>query len=581
MRKGWHAARRRGRPAIRLLLLLALVLAVHGPIGSGSAAARPSHAGALTTQPNIVLILTDDQRWDTLWAMPNLQSELVAHGMTFANNFVVNSTCCPSRTTGLTGEYSHTTGVWTNSFPYGGFNVFHDTSTIATWLHNDGYRTGLIGKYLNQYRVKNGRYIPPGWDRWFALLQGKIDNESAYYYNYTVSDQGTNVVYGSTDADYSTDVFAGQADSFIRGTSSDQPLFLYFATAAPHAPATPPTRYANSFSGLAPYRPPNYNEADVTDKPAYIRGLKKLGATAQANVDAFRIKQYDTLLAVDDAINTIVTALSDTGRLSNTMIVFASDNGLTWAEHRWQEGKAVPYEESIRVPLVIRYDPLTTSPSTDTHLVANIDVAPTFAALAGVASPGVEGTSLLPLLSGSPVDWRTDFLIEHVQETDKAPTYCAVRTEGYIYVTYATGEEELYDLAADPYELANQASNAAYAGTVAALRTQLQQLCAPVPPGFLWPYDALAPSVPTGLTGSAASSTEVDLSWQPSTDNVGVTGYTVYRDGISIGTVAGSTTAFTDTTVTGDATYSYTVDAFDAAGNHSAQSDPFQVTTPP
>ena len=401
MRRAWHATRRRGRLAIRFGVALALVLAVHGPIGAQSASGGPTHAGTGPAQPNIVLILTDDQRWDTLWAMPYLQSELVAHGMSFANNFVVNSTCCPSRTTGLTGEYSHSTGVWTNTFPYGGFNVFHDTSTIATWLHGDGYRTGLIGKYLNQYRLKNGKYIPPGWDRWFALLQGKIDNESAYYYNYSVSDQGKTVAYGNTNADYSTDVFASQADSFIRGTSSDQPLFLYFATAAPHSPATPPARYQNAFSGLAPYRPPNYNEADVTDKPGYIKGLKKLGATAQANVDAFRIKQYDTLLAVDDAVNTIVTALSDTGRLSNTMIVFASDNGLTWAEHRWQEGKVVPYEESIRVPLVIRYDPLTAAPSTESDLTANIDLAPTFADLAGVTAPGAEGTSLMPLLSGS------------------------------------------------------------------------------------------------------------------------------------------------------------------------------------
>jgi hypothetical protein len=170
-----------------------------------------------------------------------------------------------------------------------------------------------------------------------------------------------------------------------------------------------------------------------------------------------------------------------------------------------------------------------------------------------------------------------------VQEGDKAPTYCAVRNEEDIYVLYATEEEEeeLYDLAADPYELSNRASTPAYAGTLAALRTRLQQLCAPRPPGFAWPYDALAPSAPSAPAGFAPGSTEVDLSWQPSSDNVGVTGYTVRRDGVPVGTVNGSTTSFIDTSVTAATTYTYTVDAFDAAGNQSAESDPSQVSTPP
>ena len=545
--------------------------------------ASTSSSSATTTLPNIVLILTDDQRSDTLGtpgaALPNIQSELMDHGISFSNSFVVNSLCCPSRSSILTGKYSHTTGVYKNEMPNGGYKSFNATSTVATWLHGAGYRTGLIGKYLNGYKTANAATIPPGWDRWFVLAQGKTDTESAYYLNYSVSDQGALVSYGGTDADYSTDVFASQADSFIRTTSGSQPLFLELATAAPHSPATPPSRYSTSFSTLTPYRPPNYNEADVSDKPAYIRALSKLGSSARSNIDAFRINQYRTLLGVDDAVGKVVQALQDTGRLANTMIVFYSDNGLTWAEHRWKKGKLVPYEESIRVPLVIRYDPYTQSPgSTDAHPVTNIDLAPTFAELAGVTAPGAEGTSLMPLITGTSTGWRTDLLIEHLQGTDPVPSFCAVRNEQYMFATYGTGEQELYDLSADPYELTNQIANPSYAGTASSLRARDQQLCTPVPPGFA--FDKTPPSTPTGLTATTPSSTEVDLSWTASTDNIGVTGYTIYRDGNVIGTVSGSTLSFPDTTVSPGTTYTYTVDAFDLNENHSPQSDPVSVTTP-
>jgi arylsulfatase A-like enzyme len=530
------------------------------------------------TAPNIVLIITDDQRWDTLWAMPHVQADLVAHGVSFANAFVVDSLCCPSRASFLTGQYSHSTNVYKNEGPEGGFASFNDDSTVATWLHDAGYHTALIGKYLNGYR--NPQVIPPGWDRWFTLLQKTRGAEVGYYYNYSISDQGVGVAYGSAEADYSTDVFAGQADTFIRTTDPAQPLFLYFAPAAPHTPATAPVRYANEFSDLLPYRPPNYNEDDVSDKPAYISTLKRASLSKQATIDAFRINQYRTLLAVDDAVNTILTALSDTGRVDNTMIVFASDNGLTWAEHRWQEGKIVPYEESIRIPLVIRYDPLTSTPWTDIHLVANIDIASTFAGLAGTSGPGIEGLSLMPLVENTFLDWRDGFLIEHEQGRDKAPSFCAVRTVQFEFTAYNTGEQELYDLAMDPYQLTNVVSDPAYENTLAALRALDQQLCFPTPPGFAFPYDVIPPSTPGGLSGVAPSSSEVDLGWLSSTDNVAVTGYTIYRDGQLLATVDSATLAYADLTVSPQTTYTYTVDAFDLAGNHSPPSEAIQVTVP-
>ena len=561
-----------------VLCTVALVLSATGVAQSSESRLVPATP---TTQPNVVFILTDDQRWDSTAAMPYLQSDLAAHGVTFDQSFVVNSLCCPSRASSLTGQYSHTTQVYSNAEPNGGFHKFNDVSTVATWLHGAGYRTGLIGKYLNGYKAVDASYVPPGWDRWFAVQQGAIDNESAYYYNYGISDQGTTVAYGSNPADYATDVFSAQADTFIRGVDEASPLFLYFAPTAPHSPAKPADRHTAACAGQPLLRPPSYNEGDVSDKPAYIRALRKIAASRLATIDSFQLNQCRSLMAVDDAIHTIVTALADTGRLANTMIVFTSDNGLTLAEHRWAQSKLVPYEESIRVPMVVRYDPLTAVARTNANLVTNIDLAPTFAELAGVSAPNVEGLSLLPLLAGEqPVTWRTDFLIEHYKFKDGVPTYCAVRTTTTKLITYNTGEQEFYDLSVDPFELVNRATNPAYASAVAALRTRSQQLCAPAPPGFVWPYDALAPTVPSGLVASEVATDHVTLGWQPSTDNVAVTGYTVYRGGVAVGSVAGTTLSFTDATVTGATAYSYTVDAVDAAGNRSAASGALAVVTP-
>ena len=186
-------------------------------------------------------------------------------------------------------------------------------------------------------------------------------------------------------------MFAGYADSFIRTSDPEQPLFLYFTPYGPHEPATAAPRHLSAFPNLAPYRPPNFDEADVSDKPAYIRAIPRLTASQISRENMIRRKQLQTLLSVDDAVGTIVRALSDTGRLSNTMIVFMSDNGFSYGEHRWGTtgamNKQVPYEESIRVPYVVRYDPLTPFARTDPNLVLNIDLAPTFAALGGVAAP--------------------------------------------------------------------------------------------------------------------------------------------------------------------------------------------------
>jgi N-acetylglucosamine-6-sulfatase len=427
-------------------------------------------------KPSIVVVLTDDQRWDTLWAMPTLQRELVARGVTFTNAFVDDPLCCPSRSSILTGRYVHTTGVWSNQPPLGGFPRFDDSSTIATWLHGAGYRTALVGKYLNRYE---GTYVPPGWDRWVAFSGA---GRESLYLDYSLNIDGAIERFGRGAGDYSTDVLAREATSFIRRETG--PIFLYLAPFAPHPPSTVDRSDRGSFSDLEPWRPPSYDEADVSDKPAWVRGLGGLGSAKAAKVDALRRRAYGSLQAVDRAIGEVVDALADTGRLDHTLILFTSDNGYSWGEHGWAD-KMAPYEEDIRVPFVIRYDPLVRAPRDDDHLVVNVDVAPTLAALAGVDSPGDEGRDLLPLLRGDD-RWRDDFLIEAMR-VSKVPGYCGVRSEGFVYVVYQTGEEELYDLSSDPYQLLNRASDPALIEERQRMRNRLHELCAHPPPGFASP----------------------------------------------------------------------------------------------
>ena len=471
--------------------VVALVVAVGVSAGTlvastgGSVSARSittaSFQGVTAGQPDIILILTDDQRFDTLWAMPTVRSQLVAKGVSFSNGYVSNPVCCPSRSSTLTGQYSHTTRVYTNhpKEPFGGFPAFDDRSTVATWLQQAGYRTALMGKYLNGYRDS---YVPPGWDRWFVTW-----DEGAYF-DYSANDDGVIRNFGADPNDYGTDVLADQATDLIRSTDPDQPLFLYFAPHAVHGPATPAPRDRGAFANLDPWRPVSYDEEDVSDKPAYIRARGALPAATRASIEAFRRDQYRALRSVDRAVSDILDALTDTGRLSNAVIVFTSDNGMMWGEHGWSS-KVVPYEESIRVPLVIRADGMIASPHRDDHLVLNIDLAPTFADVSGAAAPRMEGMSVVPLLASTRAAWRSDFLMEHLElGSGGVPTYCGVHGTRYVYVDYGTGEEELYDLRADPFQLTNVVRSRAYADVLHAQRVRLQQLCRPRPPRFTLSY---------------------------------------------------------------------------------------------
>lgn len=482
VRHNW--ARPRTWGAIALLLVVVVLAGIivrswgHVPSGDLPPSKRDQKLASL---PSFVLINTDDQRWDTLKYMPHVHDLLVKHGVTFNNSFVVNPVCCPSRAALLTGTYSHTNRVYDNKGPSGGFYSFNDAGSLGTFVDQD-YTTGLFGKYLNNYSdAAHKGFVPPGWDEWHAF-----DREG--YYDYDLNERpagsteiGTVHHFGRDPRDFSSTVLTDRIVSFIDQTQG--PLMVYYAPPNPHLPSEYDAQDAHKFDHIPPWRPPSYNEADVSDKPDYVAKGPALTHADTRKIDGFRRDQLRSLQAVDRSVAQIVAALQATDRLSTTMIIFTSDNGMLWGEHRLT-GKNVPYEESIRVPLVIRYDPLTSHAREDNNLIANIDITPTIVDLAGARAYKPEGMSIVPLLKNPQAKWRDAFLIEHYAEktTQKVPTFCAVRSTRYKYVDYSWGKDELYDLSKDPHEMNNLIYNASLASVKADMMRRLDQLCRPKPP---------------------------------------------------------------------------------------------------
>jgi N-acetylglucosamine-6-sulfatase len=430
-------------------------------------------------KPDVVVILTDDQRWDTLGYMPKVGNDLLAQGINFRNSFVTTSLCCPSRSSTYSGEYAHNTGVLANGPPLGGATVFDASFALPVWLSSVGYKTALIGKYMNS-NFRLAPTVPPGWDVWQTFVQDGGTNARSdvqVYFDYTLNEDGKLVDYGQSPSVYSTDLLRDRTLSFIHANSTT-PFFVVYAPFAPHEPAVPALRHRGRFANIAPWRPPNYAEADVSGKPDWVQFMKAIATPAGlADTDALRINMLESLLAVDDAVDAIVNQLESLGLTDDTMVVFTSDNGFHWREH-WWAFKQTAYEESMRVPLIIRYPSLSPLASTRDELVLNIDLAPTFAELAGFPVPAkVNGASLLGLLEGSAV-WRQDFLEENFGGVIVSPS-AAVRTDRWKYIKTDAGHgivEELYDLWNDPYELTNLAFDGAHDDLIAQLRARLSEL---------------------------------------------------------------------------------------------------------
>jgi N-acetylglucosamine-6-sulfatase len=431
-------------------------------------------------QPNIVFVLTDDLSSDLLPYMPNVQ-RLQQRGTSFSNYFVTDSLCCPSRASILTGQYPHNTGIFRNTGPDGGFIAFHDfgleQDTYATSLQGVGYRTALMGKYLNQYspsRIRTalgGPYVPPGWSDWTVAGNGYQG------FGYGLARTVRVVRHGWRARDYLTNVLAREGLGFLRDSVvKGAPFMLNVWTFAPHSPAIPAPRDANRFAGLTAPRDPSFDEADMLDKPAWLRGHRALTDVELARTDETFRDRVRTVQAVDRMIGRLQRRLRALGIARNTYIVFSSDNGFHLGQHRLTPGKLTAYDPDVRVPLIVT-GPGVPAGQTIDALTENTDLCPTFAELAGApAPPNADGRSLVPLLGGGAVaagaaaDWRDAVLVEHhgnvsgLGDPDlppagsgNPPSYEALRSKDALYVEYADGDRELYDLAADPFQLNNVA----------------------------------------------------------------------------------------------------------------------------
>lgn len=541
----------------------------------------PAHENA----PNIILIVTDDQRADTLQYMPNVTKLLSARGITFTNAYSTTPLCCPARASLLTGLYTHNHEIWTNK---NGYRLFGDSDTLPVWLQAAGYRTGLVGKYLNGYQTTT---VPPGWDTWY----GRTKNT---YYGYNLNENGKIVSYGFTPKDYSTDVYADLAVTFINGTAGEvevqetvsekpkpnekqkkqlkkqerkelrrqqrknqsqsqlgfglplpayaqetaaserqRPYFLMVAVDAPHSDGgrtdgprnrqqknqasdedAPAIRLKNQRDQLVLeddddevttdgqdslkthvvkdfYAMPAeidrqncqdiniaassaFAERDVSDKPAWVKAIPAWNRQDIQRMERFASSQVCSLLAVDRMVKKIIDAVDDD--LDNTVIIFTSDNGYSWGEHRWSAKNCV-YEVCSRVPLVISDPRVVTRPETATGFVELIDVPVTIASLAYATPPSnVNGKNLVPVLRDPKLMVREDVLLEVTNNKNQPKGRdFAIRTKTHKYVELSSGERELYDLIQDPNELTNLISGKAvpvrYREVVADLASRLKR----------------------------------------------------------------------------------------------------------
>ena len=445
--------------ALALILLSALAC---GPEGE---TARPDRTGGDTglragtvptdERPNVVLILADDLD-GSVFGRSTLDSAWTPEGTSFTNALVTTSLCCPSRASILRGQYAHNTGLVSNhnKDPGGGARFFRESGledeTLATLLQDAGYETWFGGKYLNGYEGAGGRVglVPPGWDHWQAYL-----NESTVNRNGTV---------GGLDGHY-TDWLSGEAARYIEGRrGSSQPFFMQVSTTDTHTPLVIPDRHQDAYPDGAAPRPPSFNEADVSDKPAWVSGKKPLRQSEVDRFDRLQALRLQSALTLEDLSREVVSALSRAGQLGDTYLIFTSDNGYHMGIHRIRGAKWTPYAEAHEVPFVVRGPGVPKDESFD-DLVANTDIAPTVLDLAESPPPEwMDGRSFEPFLDGeAPDTWRSSVLIEGVGGTyyDR-PGYAGVRREDDVFVEYATGDKEYYDLVKDPYQLENRPEDA-------------------------------------------------------------------------------------------------------------------------
>ena len=490
-------------------LIFALMVVVSGcssPIKQWVLPTEPPMAPTAdpSSHPNIIFILTDDLDMAGLDYMPKVKALLSNQGVSFSDFLISMALCCPSRSCILRGQYPHNTQILGNVPPRGGFERFHELgseeSTVGVWLQAAGYRTALIGKYLNGYpKTVEMTYVPPGWDEWYSPVKGAPYRQVKF----TLNENGKLVDYGTKSEDYGTDVYTNKALDFMgRSIQAGQPFFAFISVYAPHTPAPAAPRHKALFNDVSLPRSPSFNEEDVSDKPDAIRNLPLITDKQIGDLENEFRKRLRSLQSVDEMVEKIVQSLQAANQLENTYIFFTSDNGYHMGQHRLMQGKNTAYEEDIRVPLIIRGPGVPAAKVVDA-LAGNIDLASTFADIARAAIPAfVDGRSLLPWLGDSPpAKWRAAFLLEKGDPNDeifgegsgggekalipiiysddgileppdsleydlyldvafKGEPFRGIRTAECTYLEFENGERELYNLRKDPYQLENIAGSA-------------------------------------------------------------------------------------------------------------------------
>jgi N-acetylglucosamine-6-sulfatase len=420
---------------------------------------------------NILVIMTDDQRWDTVSQMPNLTS-IASQGVTFPNAFMTTPLCGPSRSMLYSGGYlSQNTGVLGNNPPNGGAKIFNDQQNLGVMLQSAGYRTQFVGKWINGYEGM-GKYVPPGWSQWIGRHSfATIANWSSFQYVFGASTQtpSTGTIVGAHE--YTTYFERDQVLNFISSTPTTQPFFIFWAPSSPHPPATPAPEDMNLFTNYL-YRGRGYGDTNLSTKPLWVQHFTPTETGAFG--DQFVRNQLQSIQSVDRSVQSVIDELKTLGLYDNTLIIFTSDNGYMWGEHGlWGKDKA--YQESLKVPLIVLMPGVT--PRTDNSLVAaSLDIGPTLFEIAGITKK-TDGMSLVSLLNTPGSPWRADFFIEAADNNFNGNAiWAGLQNSQYKYVRYWTGEEELYDLNADPYELNNLQSDPTHTAVKSDMWTRTQQL---------------------------------------------------------------------------------------------------------
>lgn len=428
-------------------------------------------------RPNIILINADDMTVDDMAVMDSVNELLTARGTSFAHSFSAFPLCCPWQGTVQTGQYSHNNGVLGNGgdqWPVGGYGALDVDNTLSVWLSAAGYQTAFVGKPMVGYNQLDPLVVPPGWAEWHAVVGGD-------YSKSTMFQDGLKTTYTQYQTDLWTDI---SQDVIRRRVAEDAPLFLWMSFKGPHngtpiesddpPRGTTPVR-AERHKGLFADAPlpmdPSFNEADVSDKPSEIRDRPLLDQSDVDYLTTLNRQRLEALQAVDEGVADIIGTLAETGELDNTLIVFTSDNGYMMGHHRFLAGKGVPYEPSIRVPLVLR-GPGVPAGAVRNNLVSSIDLAPTFVSLAqATAGLEMDGVSLFARPTS-----RTLVLEAGPREIDGPYYWTAVRNQRYKYVEWGTGEVELYDLRNDPYELVSLHTDPRYTRILTQAESALERL---------------------------------------------------------------------------------------------------------